>query len=332
MSTASIVALVALAQAASASVGTAPGSWAAYSSWIGSSTTRPTGHPDGAIAIGQGGGRFPIFAVSLTGGRPGGRLVADAASPRNFDSYYRRASDVTPEPRRSDPDGRARADHELLEAGIDHHRPTTRFEVAADGSLRIVKSAAAKRHERCARRLLRASSNRLIALAETEPHREVERSRRSHTLRMAELPPRGPSVFLRLVQLPLPLMSGTRWSEYERQIGADDPGELTQNSFRTDMTRAAGREVGLHLNLLTDRTSVAARLCRSMRVRRVGRPVTDECRIEGIIDRRDGWPIFISISRSVTASNHATTSSSAGFSRLAPLEGFVPPPNPCLAR
>jgi|GEM_PF-2101314 len=304
--------------------------WVAYTSTVGSGTTRPTREADGALAVSAGSGRFPIFALKLVGERSGS-LVAEAASPRNFDRYELDASRVVPERYRQRPDEQAQAAHERLEIGIEHHRPSTRFEVAGDGTIRIVKSTAVRRHERCARALLRRSSDRLVATAPTEPLRGVERSRRRIYLAMAEMPRRGPSLLLRLLRLRLPPMNGTAWSEFEQRNASDRAGERSQYSWRSEQIRAAGQEVGLSIDLISDRTSPAARLCRSLQITGVGRPVRDECRVEGYIDRRDGWPIVISVTRSIEASDHSTSAAQASFSRIIPLQGFVVPPNPCAA-
>jgi len=86
----------------------------------------------------------------------------------------------------------------------------------------------------------------------------------------------------------------------------------------------------LHLNALSTASSPAARICRSISYETMSDPRTDTCTIEGVIDRRDGWPITLVISRRGESVSGDTETKSRRFDRVAPLQGYVAPANPCL--
>lgn len=306
-----------------------PGPWVAYAAGFGSGTITQSPNP-GEVYVGQGGGRYPIFSMRLLEGT-GTRHTAEVLSPRSFDRYELLARDVDEENWSDDPHGLAQAAHERLEASIDHHRPATTFLLTPDGRVRVRMSPFARTFSQCARRLIARSSARLIETAEAPQYRDRERRRHPLRMALAEQPRTAPSLLLQLLHIPLQSMTGGRWSEFERQRTRDPADPPDQYSWRSEQIRLHGREAALEIDLMTDRSSPAARVCRSVRPHRVGTPARDSCRINAYLDARDGWPIVISIGRSQVATNGATSGWSASFYRLAPLEGFAPPENPCPA-
>ena len=303
-----------------------PDLWVAYAGTFGGGTTTSRGAPEGAVTVGQGGGRIPNFRMRL---RAGGNPVAEVRSPGSFDRDSIHIRDAYDDLR----EGSEFANQQRFEGSIVHHLPTTAFRLVRPGRVDVRVSPEGRRYARCARQLLRASSDRLIAQAPTAPLRGVERRRRDNRLALAEQPRRGPSLLLQLLHLPMAPISGGELAKFEqrRATEVDRDRARRQHRWRSEQIRLAGREMGLAVDLMRDRRSPAARVCRTVSVTRVGRPVSDMCRIEGFIDTRDGWPIVISISRSVEATNRATSGEGVTFSRLAPLEGFVAPANPCAA-
>jgi hypothetical protein len=89
--------------------------------------------------------------------------------------------------------------------------------------------------------------------------------------------------------------------------------------------------VRLQLDLLSAGRTPAGDLCRSLNYEKASSRIGDSCTIQGICDRRDGWPITLSISRKAQFRDGTTESRYWLFQRLRPLEGFVPPANPCRA-
>lgn len=320
--------LLPLALAGPAAAQPRSGPWFAYHTIFGSGTTRAAPGNSGDVYVAQGGGRYPIFSMRLLEGT-GPRRTAEVLSPRSFDRYELHARDVDEQNWSDDPDGLAQAAHERLEAGIDHHRPVTTFLLEPDGRVRVRMSPTGQAFSQCARRLIGRSSARLIETAGAARYRAQERRRHPLRMALAEQPRTAPSLFLQLLQIPLQPMTGGRWSEFERQRTQDPTDPPDQYSWRSEQIRLHGREAALEIDLMTDRSSPAARVCRTVRPHRVGTPAQDTCRVDAFIDARDGWPIVISIGRSQVATSGATSGWTSSFSRLAPLEGFVPPENPC---
>jgi hypothetical protein len=56
---------------------------------------------------------------------------------------------------------------------------------------------------------------------------------------------------------------------------------------------------------------------------------SDSCLIHGYVDRRDGWPLVMSIVREAVSVTGVRAGESRYFTRLTPLQGFVPPFNAC---
>jgi hypothetical protein len=323
-------ALLLAASASAAAAEPRPGVAAAYSSIFGQSSERPTGLADGTVQYGHGHGSYPIVRLRLRSAR-NGRPVAEATSPADHDGWALHIQDLGPE----DPPRGAWAEaahaHNRLEAAVSHHRPPTLLELYPGRRVRVTRPAATRRFETCARRLLTASIDRMTALAR-EPFEQVSQGRRRVVLEPASLQPRGARLLLRLLMLPLPTVASGRWSESQRRLdeGREDDDRPSQFAWNSDQVRLYGREAGLEVDLMRDRRSPAARICRSLQLERAGAPVADRCTIGGFLDSRDGWPIRISVSRTIEAPRGGA-SMSVTFRRLAPLQGFAAPENPCPA-
>jgi hypothetical protein len=218
-----------------------------------------------------------------------------------------------------------------LEQSLMHYQPPIRLVVDEEGTVATRPSAAADRHRACARRSLRQALEHQMRTAE-DP---VERRSAQEELtgdgieRRLALPTEPVSLLLRLAALSLPPDSARDVRDgLGAEIEAGIPRE-TQTYWLGQQVRAHGWAVRLDLDLLADRSSPAAKVCRSVGPTRLSSPQTDRCSIEGIIDRRDGWPLTIGLSRQSEAPDGTTEGHVRIFHRLAPLEGFVPPPNPC---
>lgn len=306
------------------------GIWITYSPTGVVSRNMPNG--DGTVTASVGDSRPPIFSVRMGSTAMGGTVGADLQTPAGFDRREVRAEDVYRDEESSDPYSEALHRQVRLEHALMHHRPVMGLRVDEKGNSQVESSPELRRHEACARRLLRASIEAQLAAAGNEQQR---RSRREELQQFDGNPGRAVSLrfdsaalLLRLANLPLPQFV----SAY--QLGLEhrekDPGaHWGQPEWRSEQIATHGRAVRAESDLLAAPNSPVASLCRSLAFESISAPRSDTCIIEGVIDRRDGWPIRLIVSRRGEAANGATEAQFRSFDRVAPLEGFVPPPNPC---
>jgi hypothetical protein len=120
----------------------------------------------------------------------------------------------------------------------------------------------------------------------------------------------GAALLVGAATLDLPESTGGTWFDAIRQNSAGrGSGQISGN----------GRQAGLHVDLLADRPTPAQHICRSLVVDDPGRLVSDRCSIEAILDRRDGWPNTLRISRSKAAADGSQARESVTFWRAAGL-------------
>ena len=300
--------------------------WVTYSPGGVGSSSIPQGN--GSAIVSVGGLRPPIFSVRLASSKEDGATEADLATPIGFDSRHVRASDISNDDWGSDDAGRSEAE---LERALKHHRPILRLSIGDDGETKVRRSPALGRHEVCARRLLRAAVEAKVAATENEVQRESQLERlHENFLAPVSAPVEHASRLLQLALLSLPPAPDAYDGALE-QLAAAGP-LVGQASWQALQIRNHGRPVRLQLDMLRSGDSPAARLCRSLTYREISEPRSDTCTIEGIIDRRDGWPLTLLIARKGETAAGAKESESRSFHRLAPLQGFTPPANPCAAR
>jgi hypothetical protein len=308
------------------------GLWVAYDVSVESGTSTP--ESDGNFLISQGGGSLETFVMRVRSASDG-TVMADLAGWAGFDNYNLEASDIFPESRTNDPYSLAGRHWAELETALRHHRPVVRFRVDSQGRAEAEMSVALRGHRECARRLLTEAQIRLIENAENEAQRELQRERlnNGHISRRLELPLRSPALLIQLLRLDLPSTANGTWSKFEhlRTLSLNPDRRSDQYGWRSEQIRLHGSEVGLNIDLLADGRSPAAHVCQSIKLEGVGTPVSEGCNIDAFVDRRDGWPIVISISRNLETATGATAGRGVTFYRLTPLEGFVPPPDPCAA-
>lgn len=298
--------------------------WVTYAPRGGYGMAEP--QADGTMVIGNGDLGAPIFSLRLSSA-----TRADLATPGGFDSYHLRASDLHDE----EFSGNAYSDsirrEELLERALTHHRPVTTLRLDGKERWRIERATKLRRFEACARPLLRAAIEAQVATAENAYQRGLQRERLQAS-RSPDLP--APvdqaSLLLRLVSLPIPDATGPLDAASGDDVAKPEPA-MTQYDWRAAQAQAYGRPGRLQLDLLSTGRTSAADLCRSLTYEKASSRRGDTCTIQGIFDRRDGWPITLSISRKAQFQDGTTESRFRLFQRLSPLEGFVPPSNPCLA-
>jgi hypothetical protein len=333
-------ALVAVAVAASPSAASAldrtdltnpassqPNQWVAYDAAGMNSDFTPIG--DGSTGYtGVGDLRWPVFAVRV---RRGAELLqADLVTPAGFDSYYVRQADRAWITADESPETR-------LETALSHHRPAMRLRIAPDGAVNELPSRGFQRHQGCARRLLRESLEAQMREPENVRRLDVLRewATEEHLSRRVAPPVEPAALLLRLLALPLPEDDAARTAMQELEDRLEEHrserNRPTQSEWRFAQARAHGVSIGRAIDLRVVRDIDQARICRSLPYNRLHDLRTDTCRVEAIIDRRDGWPITLGIVREGRAVNGATETQYRSFNRVAPLEGFEPPPNPCAA-
>ena len=255
-------------------------------------------------------------------------------NPHGFDRWQllaKHVSDVTVDPL----DSRyhqARSRYFLLVQALEHHRPVAALIVAQEGPAAVSDDEARRRHLRCAERLSQTAIDSIVAAAEDNDDRTHWLQRRRDVRRELDADAEYPALLLRVLSLGLTSVTDRGWAQTERRenMSSDLREERpSQQSWRSEQIRVAGHEVGLRIDLLSDRTSSAAGVCRTVSLRTVAEPTSDTCSIGGYIDKRDGWPIILTVSRSARGPGDLLESQMRLFHRLAPLEGYVPPPNPC---
>jgi hypothetical protein len=283
---------------------------------------------DGNFIVTAGHMRPPIFSLRIPAYQTADLSEAELLTPLGFHDRHIRAGDVSEEAPSTDPYSNAAQEKWTLERALSHHRPAVRFSVDDQGKLRTQKGPEAVRHDRCALRLLRRSAERLLATAENDVQRSSEReSLESGDFAGGVSPPVEPaSILLRLAKLSLP-----NADEHASPARGAEPLEAlpAQDAWRAQQIRVHGRPVRLDIDLLSDGASAGAKVCRSLAYEERLKLRTDVCTIKGVIDRRDGWPITITLSRSSEATDGSKENQFRSFRRLTPLEGFVPPANPC---
>lgn len=330
MMTAGIAALLALAQAASAPPPAAPNVWVAYNVGVSGGGTTPTA--DGTLRVSHGGGAMEIFAVRLQRSSRES-LAAQILRPANYDRHALSENEALRDRPSADPYSEASRQMGLLEEALHHHQPPAAIRVRRDGRATRLFSDDVREHRRCARRLLRAARERLVATAENEFQRESEQERLDNgdDRRLAAVRVDSPVLLLQLLQLDLRPVATGYWTALHRRLEADRGRNRSPSQFdwRGQQIQQHGIEYELRIDLLRDRTSPAARACLSLRPHGATSPLSDLCSIDAVFDRRDGWPIAINFVRRVRGANRANVHAAKSFSRLAPLQGFVAPPNPC---
>ena len=304
-----------------------PGIWVTYFGFGSNSYFSPRdGSDSGYFSVGDL--RWPIFSVRIRDVPADRGVNADLVTPAGFDKHYVREADrawITAD---------ESAETRLADA-LSHHRPALLLRLPLNGTVSERPSRHFERHRNCARRLLRESLEAQM--------RDPQNARRLDLLRewaedeplsrRTAPPVAGAALLLRLVDLPLPADDAARLAleELERRLHEprSDADYPTQSQWLFAEARQHGRSVGRAIDLRVVRHTAQARLCRSLPYNRVQDVRTDTCRVEAVIDRRDGWPITFGIVREGRAANGATEMQLRRFNRVAPLEGFVPPANPC---
>lgn len=272
-----------------------------------------------------GGLRPPIFALRVSENRipP---LQADLLTPGGFDRTHVRAADLRHHDLPRDPYSAAQQRESDLIRALVHYRPIVRLRIDRAGEPHIQASPELSRFENCARHVLRSAIEDQIAVANRAQVGLQQERLRGDFAEVLSPPIESASLLLRLAGLSLPNAAPP----------PDRPsiGGVTQSDqqrWRAQEIRNHGRNVRLRVDLLSAGRSPAANICRSLTFETISAARRDTCTIEGVIDRRDGWPITLSISRQGQASDAATETQFRSFSRVKPLQGFALPENPCRA-
>jgi hypothetical protein len=132
---------------------------------------------------------------------------------------------------------------------------------------------------------------------------------------------------LGLARLPLPEAA---YDNSLDELASQSGQRANPWDWRLEQIRGPGRPVGLQIDLgSAPPSSPAASLCRSLDYRELSDLRSDHCTIRGVIDRRDGWPITISVTRTGKTAAGATESHTRSFARLQAEHGSVASENRC---
>ena len=303
-----------------------PNLWVAYAA--SGANNNSAGPVNGTTYVTAGDLRWRVFAIRTRGAR---RLTAQIVTPAGFDSYHLRARDIPRFPGSLEPHSRAEEREQELRDALTHFRPPVAISLDRRDRVRTGSSPELDRHESCGRSVMRESIEAQIRTAANPDHRrrhEEDLDDARIAQRLAP-PVDSAALLLRLISLRLPddAAALVAMRRLEEGLGADD--RPTQWRWRSRQAGNRGRSVGRTIDLRVVRDTEQARLCRSLAYNSLRQLRTDTCRVEAVIDRRDGWPITIGIVREGRGTNGATEMQFRSFNRLAPLEGFVAPANPC---
>lgn len=283
--------------------------------------------PEGAIQNNRD--KRAVFAIRARRG-PSGSWGGELRFPANFhwEELQAARAYIPSAPANAGPLLLAETRYDLLMRALRHHRPAAGFRVDHRGKWR--PGARVRRYDHCAERRANSIINELVALSDV-PLRRGFWTRRRQRVPM-EVAPGGdlPAHLLATMSLDLPEVGSGYWRVSPgRNDDGTAGGEPSQLSWRFALVRDFGRSVGLQFDLRKGADTPAARLCRTLSIQALTGATEDRCSIGGVLDRRDGWPIAFSATRWLRGPNGTWETRSRNFLRLAPLEGFVDPPNPC---
>lgn len=293
------------------------GIWVSYESGGGAGTAR-------SGEVSTGGMRPPIFSLRIHPASNAGHAEADLLTPGGFDRPAVEAGRDAP----GDPYSNAQQREAELVRALMYHRPAMHLRLGWAGPPAL-RSPESRRFDGCARRLLRDVIEDQLATSANGAQRRLQRERlREDPARTLAPPIESASLLLRLAGLPLPSGSGSPPARPARGLAGMD-GVSMQRSWRADQIRRHGRNVRLRLDLLPETVGPAAGMCRSLAYQTISAPRKDSCTIEGVIDRRDRWPITLTVSREGEAVDGTTETQFRNFNRVTPLQTFTSPENPC---
>jgi hypothetical protein len=309
--------------------------WVTYAAFGANNTTTAPVSDNASVIVGVADMRWPIFSMRILDVPAERGLIAEILTPANFDPNRVQAPPASDSDASMDPHSRSYERAAQLRTALNHYRPALTITADRRGRIETRSSPGLSRHRSCARRLMREAVEEQIRTADTAPLRRRAQEGLDDALiaRRLEPPIDVAGLLLRLLDLRLPEDEAgwTGMQELEAQFAATRlPGERpSQWTRQFSAAQEHGRSVGRAIDLLADRRSEQARICRTLPFHTLGELQSDTCRVEAVVDRRDGWPIKISIVREGRAANDATETQMRIFNRLAPLEGFAAPANPC---
>lgn len=276
----------------------------------------------------HGDGMLPGFRLKRLPDEKGRRRFELASNHSHHSRYSDEHSDRS---EMSDSQRRAHV-HENLEDSFDFHRPPARIERQWLGWV-VIEHPAAAAYDRCAVRTARASARNVEAQAR-DPN-EKKQWRRWGTRnplghdQWNRFEFKGARTLLALMSLPVPGFGDGPYfkSARERAPGHVKGQEEDAFAWKDRMILAHGREFQWKIDVAG--LDSRSQLCRSLEPEKLRAPDSDTCSLGGVIDKRDGWPIVIGISRQWKDTPGVTSSAGMTFYRLPPKSDFVVPPNPC---
>jgi hypothetical protein len=268
---------------------------------------------------------WQIYSLRLSAGR-GPPRRAELRAPANFHEYYLRGTRHRPRP--DDPDPYSR--FTLLVDALRHFRPETRLERDRDGDWHVTPTARASAYQVCVRDRIDEAVDRIHGRSASE-RQESEREGRAIWVSRAD-PPFGAASHLLAILSLLPGTGESRGSQQAADRNADEQPTAafdSQRAWLLAQIAANGETFSLQFDMLAQPNAAVATTCRSQGVEQLAGRIEDRCTISGVLHRGDGWPITLRASRTARTAAGEEYSSETILSRLAPLEDFVAPSNPC---
>jgi hypothetical protein len=290
----------------------AKGVWVSYGGHFSTFNAGPGG------GVSNSDGWVTPFSIRLdgapVGGRWGGRFRFPGTLPAQGGSAPARAWQSFGTGFDRDPN---EAIH-LWRTLLDHHAPPTPF-LFARGSVAVLPSSAAERHQHCARRIVSAAYERAIAAEGSSSRAEL--LRRSKRQFEAQPPAQANAIQSLLTLLNAPLERATRASA--REILRS---EMSMRPDQAGAMQAHGHVFSRKLDMLS--AGPAPAICTEFAPQEKLVRRRDQCSIFAIVDRRDGWPFSIGASRKVEQADGSVWQAAYRLERIQPVEALIPP-NPC---
>ena len=308
-----------------------PGTMAAYdvSTFGGTATAMEVG----GFSIMHGDGGSGIHSLQMEPSERTSEIVGLVGTPLGYDDYHLNAANVLSLEQEfgDDPESRAEAEYERVLRAIRHHRPPVELRIDSGGRSQAAMNASHRSFDRCARRLLTlAIDARIAATPEGDDDRRSWRQLRSRLGSILQPQVREATLLMRLFSMPMTPVENGYWLNFARRSLAEQrTGRRSQFDRRFEQMLAHGQEFRIEEQIRPGIRPAVAQVCDSLRPRRLPNAIRDTCTVEAVFDRRNGWPIAISLNRVQEARDRSTSNSGMIFWRVAPLEGFVAPPNLC---
>lgn len=287
---------------------------------------------DGGFSIMHGDGGTGIFVIQLERSTGVALVRSFGTASVEFDEHELSATDVLSlEQEYGDSkEGRAEAEYQRILRALRFHRPPVEFDIEAAGVARTTPQGRHRRFDRCAHAFLSASIDQAISSLSDDDERRDWRRRRSRISNELQPQLRDARIMTRLFSVTMTPAPNGYWTQLARRNQGEPPrARPNQHDWRFEQTMAYGEEFLAEGEVGARPRSAFDGVCRELRPRGLPNTIRDTCSITAVYDRRDGWPIAVTLNRIQETRDRSTSNSGMIFWRVRALEGLVPPPNLC---